>query len=360
MIKVSDARLYSEEGFLLADAVLTRTGPLGYTREELGLDGDPDAVVQLNRSREMLEQSLPKMIGAAVTKGHPWPFITAKDAKQRAEVIGAVVTEPKIDNDGNVRAKIRLYDESAIKGIECGDDQLSPGFNLVMKQTGRDTGEITDMSVNHVAIVAQGRAGSAVRVLDQLPKQETSKMAEDNTNVLDAVRQAMDEALAKNSKNSDPKPVIDGVLKAIEPRLKVIDEMQAAKAKADADAAAKQVADEAKEVRDKLIEEVTAAERARYAVITDALPFIAEDKHGELVNMTTKDVLVMAVGDSVPNASDLTEDVLKGVMLGMSVQAKANDEASGIVRREPQEQAKVVDLYKDRYDNRMKTVKEVG
>ena len=219
MIKVTDKRLFSSEGFLLADAILTKVGTLEYGLNEIEEGGDPKKRVRLHRSRKVLESALPLMVGAAVTRGHPPEFVSDENTK---DIVGAVVTEPVINDAGEVRAKIRVFHKDVIDGIESGKDELSPGFNFVLNMTGEDTGEIVEMEVNHVAVVPRGRAGRSVRVLDHLPPRGGDAHTEetivsDQAKLDEAVRQAVDKVLAEdgNKKASDPSKIVDGVMAAI-------------------------------------------------------------------------------------------------------------------------------------------------
>ena len=359
MIKVRDRRMISEEGFLLADSILTQTGELEYTRGELGLDGDPSSLVKLKRSRKVLETALPKMIGTAVTRGHPDSFV---DSGNTEEIIGAVVTEPKIDDDGKVRAKVRIYDKHTIEGINRGEDQLSPGFNFVLRNFTGDSGDIEKMSINHIAVLPNGRAGHSVRILDHLPPErgpKEKKMSNDEMNEM--IRKAVDESIRGLKNEPDPNAIVNGLVAAVSDALKQpladIKELKDAQIKAVEDAAKKKAEDEAEAGRRKIIDEVTKAERERYSIIDRAKPFISEDLHSGLIEKSAKEILVMAIGDSIPEVENLPIETLHGVLLGMTTQFETQDENPKGLRRKTNEkdEEKLVDIYAERFKNRHQT-----
>ena len=71
-------REYTAEGILRAGAVLTRAGAIRYTRKELGLDGEPNEVVTIERTMESLSHpdTLASLRGAPITLLHPEDGVT--------------------------------------------------------------------------------------------------------------------------------------------------------------------------------------------------------------------------------------------------------------------------------------------
>ena len=67
-----------------------------------------------------------------------------------------------------------------------------------------------------------------------------------------------------------------------------------------------------------------AEERDRFAVLTDAMPLIAEDKRAALMEAEPKAILVAALGDSIPNADSQSVGYLKGALDMAIRQVKAD------------------------------------
>lgn len=369
----NDKRTYSREGFLLADAVIAKTGPLPYTRGELGMKGgQPNDIVKINRSREVLEKALPTMIGAPITIDHPTAFIGTGDST--SHVVGSVASIPTITDDGKVKAKVRVYDADAIRMIESGQDQLSPGFNFVMQNLddSKGTADIAAMSVNHVAIVPKGRAGEAVRIMDALPTSisldhKESTMTIDQQQLNDAIAKAVDAAMsakgdASQSTEATKQVFVSAIGDALKPVLDGFAEMKAAQDKAIADAKEKEAKDAADKKEQELVQSVIDGERARYAVLEDAKRMIASDKHAELDDKDVKGILAMAVGDSVADADNKSMDYLQGVFdsrkAAMDAAPTAATDTSGVpagvVHAGGQASTSRANIYRERFNNRNK------
>ena len=115
---------------------------------------------------------------------------------------------------------------------------------------------------------------------------------------------------------------------SISPVLDAMKEMKATQDAAITAADAAKTAADAKAAGDKLVELTRAEERERFAVLTDAMPLIAEDKRAALMDAEPKAILVAALGDSIPNADTMSVDYLRGALAVAKVQqaaAVAND-----------------------------------
>lgn len=150
-------------GFLRGDARVTRVGVFTYrnadgsTRRELR---HPDEVFKA--------ASLASLALAPITLGHPTEAVTSSNARKYA--IGAVGDQ--VRSDGRfVTAPFAIHDDAAIGSIESGRTrELSCGYNCDLDWTpGAFEGEQydavqRDIVYNHLAVLAQGRAGSEVRI----------------------------------------------------------------------------------------------------------------------------------------------------------------------------------------------------
>lgn len=320
-MKLYDKRVENRYGFVHADAILTKVGDLPYTRKELALDGNPEDIVMLKRPRKTLEDALERMKGAPITIGHPPEFITADNA--RGQVVGAVSSIPRIDKAGKVRADVTLYDRQAIDMIKSGQDELSPGFELVLKDLTDSEGTITGMQVNHLAIVRRGRAGSSVRILDELPPAlHINEVIDMDEKMLDtAVRKAVDEAMAKitDAKDFDTAKaeVVQAVTDSLAPTIAKVEKIIT-----DHDAEAKKVADEAIEAERKaVIDKAVDAAKAHSKIVLDCMKHIEPAKHAELMDMATADVLKLAVGD-MAGVEDMSVDTMRGILIGRAMDDK--------------------------------------
>ena len=106
--------------------------------------------------------------------------------------------------------------------------------------------------------------------------------------------------------------VITDAVTPIAETMKTLTEERAAQKESDDRATAEAAA---RVSADALIADTKAKERLRAALLTDAMPLIPESRREAMQNAETKDILVAAVGDSVPNASEMSEDFLRGMLV---------------------------------------------
>lgn len=153
------------EGYLLVDALIARDGLLEYS------DGT-DSWIEY-RPRAELEKAAASWTTTPVTDDHPQSMV---DAETWATVArGVHMRAPSIEvHDGvtYLRAPLLITDAGLLKKITDGRRELSIGFTSeVLPQEGTTTtGEKfdavqTQLLGNHTAVVDQGRAGPACRLL---------------------------------------------------------------------------------------------------------------------------------------------------------------------------------------------------
>ena len=333
---VDGTRTLSPEGIMRAGAVLTRAGPIEYSRSELGLDGD--GPITITRTIESLRhpETLDSLRGAPITVGHPEGGVTPDNFQD--VVVGAVAGEPEFLSNTIVGA-VSVGAREALKRLDEGVDELSIGYDFHLGPDGSTLGPIR---VNHLAIVERGRAGSSVRVLDSLegkdmPEMMNKKDMEDAfSTALDGFMKKMDASGKTGDKSfmrediataiSDAmKPMFDGfkkfqdtadLLTSAEDERKAATDLAAAQAKAATDLKT-------------LTDTIEADAKARYEVMMDAMPLIPEDQRAGLDTADVKAVLVAAVGDSVSNAAAQSIDYLRGVAAVMRRTQDAGGEARG-------------------------------
>lgn len=151
----------TREGFLRADAFLTRTGVFTYR------DGKGKERRELRHPDEVFKaDSLASLVGAPLTLDHPLEPVTAKNAKTLQ--IGSVLHPAEAGRF--VQALVMVTDGEAVEAVEAGKNQLSCGYSCTLDWTpGEYNGERydakqTDILYNHVAALKAGRAGPEVAI----------------------------------------------------------------------------------------------------------------------------------------------------------------------------------------------------
>jgi len=159
-----------DDGYLVADARIARTGIQTYLGSEVG---KPDmGMVRVYRpgSEVFADDTMKSAAHRPVTNDHPPEMVTSDNWKKYA--IGQTGDEIT-GEDIYIRVPLMVSDEAAIKDIEAGKQELSAGYTCDLDFTAGTTlaGDAYDavqrnIRINHVAVVQRGRAGSNVRIGD--------------------------------------------------------------------------------------------------------------------------------------------------------------------------------------------------
>lgn len=163
--KISEHMTKTPEGFLIChDVPIARIGQQEYFAGELGLDGDPDRPVQVQRRPEDVfdPAAVASFEGKDVTQNHPPESLTPENhalyAKGHAE---------NVRREGDyLVADLHLKDPGLISDVENGvTREVSCGYRCCYTPDGTGYRQ-TNIRGNHVAIVPRGRAGHLVAIQD--------------------------------------------------------------------------------------------------------------------------------------------------------------------------------------------------
>lgn len=185
------SRTYTDNGFLRVSGKAARTGVYQYIASELELkDRAPNDIVNVYRPADEVfdSNSLQSYSNVDVTNDHPSKLVNSDTYKSTS--VGHVISATQ---DGDfVNVDMIIKDAQAIKDVESGKAQLSPGYTAVyvaekgnapcgtaydFKQTGLD--------INHVAIVKRGRGGEQVRINDNHGVKTMNKLTLDSGRSVD-------------------------------------------------------------------------------------------------------------------------------------------------------------------------------
>ncbi len=180
-IDVQGARL-TKDGYLVAEALVARTGIQLYSAGELGMDGDKSRVVRVYRPPEEVfaADAMASYAHRPITVGHPGAMVDATNWQEHARG----QTSDTVLRDGEfVRVPLMLMDKAAIQEWEDGKRELSMGYTMDLNITDGETpdGEKysaiqTNLRMNHLALVSRARGGSELRLGDNKP--EDSNMSD--------------------------------------------------------------------------------------------------------------------------------------------------------------------------------------
>lgn len=159
-----------DDGYLVADARVARTGIQTYAGWEVGKPEKSIIRVYRPDAEVFSRDAMASFAHRPVTNDHPDEPVTADNWKDVA--VGHTADE--VARDGSMlRVPLMIADAAAIKDIEGGKRELSAGYScdLAFEDGVTPDGEPYDalqknIRANHVAIVQRGRAGSQARIGD--------------------------------------------------------------------------------------------------------------------------------------------------------------------------------------------------
>ena len=169
----------TKDGFLVADVRCARTGIQEYSGSEMGRDED---VIRVYRpeSEVFARDSMATFAGKPATDDHPPESVTSKNWKKYA--VGNIGEDVARDGD-YIRVPLILMDEGVIKKVRGGKCELSMGYemDIAFEQGETPDGQqydavMSNLSMNHIAVVDRGRAGAKARIGDSwIDKPATGK-----------------------------------------------------------------------------------------------------------------------------------------------------------------------------------------
>lgn len=188
---LKNKREIDENGFLTAyDCLLLHDGIMEYRGYELiegcntdnidGVNIEHDKIYKLNISKEELIKSKDTFKLIPVVNGHTFLGKEGENAKDYQEgCIGENIEVVEVkDDDGIIKnflkATIKFTNPETVKLIETGEkEELSTSYSndLIKSKNENYDFEVINITANHVALVDKGRAGSKVKVSNNLKRE---------------------------------------------------------------------------------------------------------------------------------------------------------------------------------------------
>lgn len=190
--KIGPKRSTTPEGFLLCEEVpVARTGMMIYGPDETPVKAGPEGVVKI--FREEADVFSPATIASAsgkpVVNDHPDEDVVPENWQQLA--CGIMLNPRRGDavQDDLLLADLLITTPEGIKAVESGKCEVSLGYDADYEETGPGVGKQSNIIINHVALVEQGRCGPRCAIGDKkliLEKEPTVK----KNKFVDALRRA--------------------------------------------------------------------------------------------------------------------------------------------------------------------------
>lgn len=196
----------SPEGFLICRSVpIARIGKMEYLARELGLDGDPERLVTVNRYPEDVfsEAAIASFEGKDITDNHPPGML---DANSSSAFSRGHIQNVRRDGD-NLVADLVIKDPALANDVRNGvKREVSCGYHCDFVPDGDGYKQI-NIRGNHVAVVPNGRAGAAISIQDSAEKARKGRKMSEKTKALlsffgYAAKDADPEALSELTDNA--------------------------------------------------------------------------------------------------------------------------------------------------------------
>ena len=206
------------QGYIKTTARITKGAVLQYYGHEIGLtDSRANQIINVHRTLEELSkpETLKSIDGMPLTITHPPDKkVSADDWKDKT--VGHV-QNPRVEGNYIV-CDVYIQDKSAIELLKDKDiRELSVGYEPADIQEINGQFYHKNIRVNHIAIVAEGRAGSDCRLNDSKPKIGANLMPKKNKllALIDSFRKRLNDAEGELSKEEINK-MIDELTKQLE------------------------------------------------------------------------------------------------------------------------------------------------
>ena len=198
------------QGYLKTTAKITKGTVLQYYGHEIGLtDSRANKLIDVNRTIEELSkpETLVSIDGMPITITHPdRKSVDAKDWKNKT--VGHV-QNPRVEGNYIV-CDAFIQDAPAIELLKNQDiRELSVGYEPADIQEHNGKFYHKNIRVNHIAIVAEGRAGSDCRLNDSKPKTGAILMPRKNKllELIDSFRQRLNDSEGELTKEEINKQI---------------------------------------------------------------------------------------------------------------------------------------------------------
>lgn len=169
--KLGPKRSLTPEGFLLCEEVpIARSGMMIYGPKETPIKAGPDGIVRIFRENEDIHR--PETVASAqaksVTYNHPDDDVTPATWNELS--VGVMINvRPGVGiMDDLLLADLMITNPDAIVAVQKGiREEVSLGYEADYEETKPGVGRQTNIVINHVALVENGRCGPRCAIGDQ-------------------------------------------------------------------------------------------------------------------------------------------------------------------------------------------------
>lgn len=205
--QISENISETPEGYLCCyNVAIGRVGEMIYGVGETPLKPGPDGKVHVTRSAEELfrKETITSFEGKPVTLLHPDDFVNPQNWRALSMGLVQNVRRGEAAQENDLVADLLITDAKAIALVKAGLREVSCGYEAEYVETGVGRGVQTNIIGNHLALVQEGRAGSAYAINDHKGKGSMTIKEKIKAIFAKAQDEAMDAAGCKDENTETP------------------------------------------------------------------------------------------------------------------------------------------------------------
>ncbi len=170
--KIGPKQSLTPEGFLLCEEVsLARTGMMIYGPDETPIKAGPDGIVKVFREDDDVfnDVTIASAMGKSVTNDHPEDDVTPESWKELTHGVMMNIRRGEAAMDDLLLGDLLITTPEGIKAVQDGKREVSLGYEADYEETGPGVGRQSNIIINHIALVEQGRCGPRCAISDHKP-----------------------------------------------------------------------------------------------------------------------------------------------------------------------------------------------
>ena len=191
--QISKNQALTPEGFLcISDVPIARTGMMLYGPEETPLESGPDGLVKIFRDEEEVfrPETLASINGKPVTNEHPENDVTPESWRELTHGIVLNVRRGLGAMDDLLLADFLITTPEGIEAVQNGRREISLGYEADYDETEPGIGKQSNILINHVALVDQGRCGPRCSIRDKIEVKPMASKQTRSKRIYDALLRA--------------------------------------------------------------------------------------------------------------------------------------------------------------------------
>ena len=169
--QISEHMAETPDGYLVCcDVPVTRTGEFIYKKGEVPVEAADDGIIRILREEDEVfsETSLTSLNGKSITINHPKDFVGPENWQNLTHGTVQNVRRGEGPQKDLMLADLLLTTEEAIRLVRAGVRELSCGYDAEYETISKGYGRQRNITMNHLAIVDKGRAGSKCKINDSV------------------------------------------------------------------------------------------------------------------------------------------------------------------------------------------------